>query len=261
MMTLGVQTSPAAQSGLVAHSLQNVSGRTPPVSMICSQLRPAAHPVAAGSHMTPRSPLVHPADSVSGLSEHVPTPAVWHSASVRHSEHALPRSGSPKQMPELHSQPSLQVSPSAATPVGAPMQVLVVAPAVSPAVSTPVVLVADSVVVIGSPVEPGSSPLEPEASAVSLLASPVEVAVADVPNDAALFPKAPPSSVPEVHAIGSQQTHNQPLNRMSTTIAGCGPSPHGHRGDGLVDFGHGETPSLSVVQRSCPRFRVVLPAL
>ncbi len=76
MTTFGVHASPGAQSAVVAHSLQNVSGKTPPVSMSCSQVRPAAHPAAAGVHITPNSPPVQAAASVAGLREHVPTPSV-----------------------------------------------------------------------------------------------------------------------------------------------------------------------------------------
>ena len=75
MITFGVHTSPTVQSAVVVHSLQNVSGKTPPVSMSWAQVSPAAHPIAAGSHITPSSPLVHAAASVVTSIEHVPTPA------------------------------------------------------------------------------------------------------------------------------------------------------------------------------------------
>lgn len=76
MTTFGVHASPGAQSAVEAHSLQNVSGNTPPVSISCSQVRPGAHPAADGVHITPNSPPVQAAASVAGFKEQVPTPSV-----------------------------------------------------------------------------------------------------------------------------------------------------------------------------------------
>ncbi len=81
MMTFGVQTSPAAQLAVEAQSLQNVSGKTPLVSTSGSQLRPGAHPIAAGLHITPSSPLVHARSARNGQPQRAQPAARAH---VRH---------------------------------------------------------------------------------------------------------------------------------------------------------------------------------